>query len=456
MNGMFKRKAYSKLLDWKTSSQGRSALLVEGARRVGKSTLVEEFGRREYACYAIIDFSVVDDEVKDLFTTQRNNLDTFFLYLSTYLDAQFVERDTLIIFDEVQFFPTARAFIKQLVADGRYDYMETGSLISIKRNVVSILIPSEEDSLRLDPLDFEEFLWAMGKDGLAEAARKSFDESFPLPEAIHRELMRLFREYMLVGGMPQSVSAYKEAGSLEKADREKRRILKLYRNDIAKYADGDSGRVMSVFDEIPSQLSKHEKKFTIAALGESARMREYSDAFFWLADAHIINNCYNSTDPQIGLNLYEERTTLKCYMADTGLLVSHVFVDRASTPNEVYKDILFGKIGINEGMLVENVIAQQLRAAGHRLFFFSRHNRNKREETMEIDFLIVREYENAAMRARVSPVEAKSASRYSSVSLDKFKAKFGKRVGRQYVLHPKPLKIDGERIYLPLYMAPFL
>ncbi|MDR0308658.1 MAG: AAA family ATPase [Coriobacteriales bacterium] len=453
---MFKRKIYEKLLDWKNSSQGKSALLVEGARRVGKSTIVEEFGKREYSRTAMIDFSVVDDDVKNLFTTERNNLDTFFLYLSTYLDIQFIERETLIIFDEVQFFPTARAFIKQLVADGRYDYIETGSLISIKHNVESILIPSEEDSMRLDPLDFEEFLWAMGKDSLAEVARKSFDESDPLPEAIHRELMRLFREYMLVGGMPQSILAYKETGSLEAADTEKRRILKLYKNDIAKYSGRDSGRVMSVFDEIPSQLSKHEKKFTLSALGDNARMREYSDAFFWLADAHMTNNCYNSTDPHIELNLNEERTTLKCYMADTGLLVSHVFADRTYTPNEVYKDILFGRIGLNEGMLVENIIAQQLRAAGHRLFFFSRHNRENRDETMEIDFLIVREYENAAMKARVSPVEVKSSSRYSTVSMDKFKVKFGKRVGTQYVLHPRPLKTVGDRVYLPLYMAAFL
>jgi predicted AAA+ superfamily ATPase len=456
MNTMYERKAYKKLLEWKAQSKGKSALLVEGARRVGKSTLVEEFGKKEYACYLTIDFSVVDDEVKNLFTTQRNNLDTFFLYLSTFFNIKFIERETLIIFDEVQFFPTARAFIKQLVADGRYDFIETGSLISIKRNVESILIPSEEDSIRLDPFDFEEFLWAMDKKSFAEASRKSFCEMDPLPEAIHRELMRLFREYILIGGMPGSIKAYKETGSLEMADREKRRILKLYKNDIAKYADGDTGRVMSVFDEIPSQLSKHEKKFTLAKLGENARMREYIDAFFWLSVAHLTNNCYNSTDPHVGLNLNEERTTLKCFMADTGLLVSHIFADRASTPNQVYKDILFGRIGLNEGMLVENIIAQQLRAAGHRLFFFSRSNRENKDETMEIDFLIVREYEHAAMKVRISPVEVKSSNRYSTKSLDKFKEAYGKRVGTQYVLHPKPLQAGEGRVYLPLYMALFL
>jgi predicted AAA+ superfamily ATPase len=449
---MFKRKAYDKLLDWKASN-GASALLIEGARRVGKSTLAEEFGKNEYAVCKIIDFSIVDDAVKELFITQRTDLDTFFDYLSIYLETRFVERNTLLVFDEVQFFPTARAFIKQLVADGRYDYIETGSLISIKRNVKDILIPSEEDSLRLNPFDFEEFLWALGRDDLATAARHSFDSLTPLPEALHRELMRLFREYMLIGGMPQAISAYVTTGDFGKTDAEKRRILKLYRDDIAKYADGSIGKVMAVFDEVPSQLSKHEKKFTLAALANNARMRSYHDAFFWLDDAFIVNSCYNSTDPHIGLALNADNRVLKCYMADTGLLVSHVFANQEQTPHKVYRDVLFGKINLNEGMLVENVVAQQLVSSGHRLFFYSRNDRDNSKETMEVDFLIVHEYENAAMKARISPVEVKSTGRYGTASLNKFKAKFGKRIGTQFVLHPKPLAIESDRIYLPLYMA---
>lgn len=452
---MLRRKAYDSLLKWKTGN-GKSALLIEGARRVGKSTLAELFGKNEYAVFVVIDFSVVDDAVKELFVTQRNDIETFFLYLSTYFETTFVERDTLIVFDEVQFFPTARAFIKQLVADGRYDYIETGSLISIKSNVKDILIPSEEDSLRLNPLDFEEFLWAMGKEQMAMIARHSFEELEPLPEAIHRELMRVFREYMLVGGMPQSINAYVTTGSLETADVEKRRILKLYRNDIAKYANGNRSKVLRIFDEIPSQLSKHRKKFVLAALEETANMRSYHDAFFWLADAHIVNNCHNSTDPHVGLALTVESGTLKCYMADTGLLVSHIFANQEKTPNKVYKDILFGKIDLNEGMLVENMVAQQLRASGHRLFFYSCSNRENSLERMEVDFLIVREYENAAMKARISPVEVKSTNRYGLRSLDKFKGKFGKRVGTRYVLHPKPLRTKDDLVYLPLYMASFL
>jgi predicted AAA+ superfamily ATPase len=449
---MFKRKAYDKLLKWKAGNGG-SALLIEGARRVGKSVLAEEFGKSEYAVCRIIDFSTVDDAVKELFVTQRNDLDTFFKYLSIYLGTRFVERNTLIVFDEVQFFPTARAFIKQLVADGRYDYLETGSLISIKRNVKDILMPSEEDSLRLNPFDFEEFLWALGKDELAAAARHSFESLKPLPEAIHRELMRLFREYLLVGGMPQSVSAYAATGDFEKADAEKRRILKLYREDIAKYAGGSVDKVMAVFDEIPSQLSKHEKKFMLAALASNARMRSYHDAFFWLNDAFIVNSCHNSTDPHVGLTLNADSRVFKCYMADTGLLVSHVFANQEQTPHKLYRDVLFGKIHLNEGMLVENMVAQQLVSSGHRLFFYSRNDRNDSRETMEVDFLIAREYENAAMKVRISPVEVKSTGRYGTVSLDKFKAKFGKRIGTQFVLHPKPLTREGDRVYLPLYLA---
>ena len=452
---MFKRKAYDKLLTWKSGS-GKSALLIEGARRVGKSTLVESFGKKEYAVCVTIDFSVVDPAVKELFVNYRNDLETFFFYLSTFLETQFITRDTLIIFDEVQFFPTARAFIKQLVADGRYDYMETGSLISIKHNVKDILIPSEEDSMRLNPLDYEEFLWALSREQLAEAARRSFNRLEPLPEAIHRELMRLFREYLLVGGMPQAVDAYVTTSSMEAADAEKRRILKLYREDIAKYTNGDEGKVLQIFESIPVYLSKPEKRFILATLDDTARTRSYHNAFYWLGDAFMVNNCYNSTDPHVGLALNAKANTRKCYMADTGLLVSHVFADQEQTPNQVYKDILFGNIGLNEGMLVENMVAQQLISSGHRLFFYSNNDRNDAQQRMEVDFLITRGYENAAMKPRICPIEAKSTTRYGVKSLDKFKAKFGKRVGTQFILHPKPLIKQGDRVYLPLYMAGFL
>lgn len=380
-----------------------------------------------------------------------------FMYLQTYANVRLHERESLVVFDEVQLFPPAREFVKHLVADGRYDYLETGSLVSIKANVEGIVIPSEEDGLALDPLDFEEFLWAMGEELLADAIRDSFEQRRPLPEDLHRKAERLFREYMLVGGMPQSVSEYAESRDMAAVDRRKRRILRLYSDDIAKYGGGDKARVQSVFAGVPRQLSKHEKRFTLASIDKDARSREYDGAFFWLNDARICNVCYNSTDPGVGLARNEDNATLKCYMADTGLLVAHAFASNRTTPNSVYRDILFGKIEANEGMLVENAVAQQLHAAGHRLFFYSRYS-DSAPDRMEIDFLVEREYENAAMRMRVSPVEVKSSKRYGTKSLAKFKGKFGSRVGTQYVLHPRPLRYEqqAERLFLPLYMTHLL
>lgn len=252
--------------------------------------------------------------------------------------------------------------------------------------------------------------------------------------------------------MPQAVDRYAKTSDLGKVDRVKRQILRLYGEDIAKYGGKDKERVRRIFDEIPGQLSKHEKKFTLSSLGSEARGREYGDAFFWLDDSFLINKCVNASDPHVGLNLHREDGTLKCYMGDTGLLVTQVFADRDYTTNALYRDILFGKLEVNEGMIVENVIAQQLRASGHRLFFYSRYSPDAAER-MEIDFLIVGEYPDAAMKARICPVEVKSTKRYKTVSLDKFKRKFTSRVGTQYVLHPRPMRVDGDRLYLPLYMA---
>ncbi len=450
---MFRRKLYDELLAWKREPVRENALLIEGARRVGKSTLVEEFARCEYRSYIIVDFSHPEDGVLEAFETQRNHLDVFFMYLSAAYGVTLHKRESLIIFDEVQLYPKAREFIKQLVADGRYDYIETGSLISIKRNVEGILIPSEEHSIELDPLDFEEFLWALGEKPLADMIRWSFEALEPLPDAFHRRALRLFREYMLVGGMPRAVQRYVDSHDLQAVDKIKRDVLSLYRKDIARYAKGYETKVFALFDAIPSLLSTHEKKFSPSVVSEGSRTQEYSDSIFWLSDARIVNCCYNSTDPHVGLKLYEERPSFKCYMADTGLLVTQSFSDTRVTSNELYRDILFGKLEVNEGMLVENVVAQQLRASGHRLFFYSRASRENASERMEIDFLTVAGYPNAAMRSRVSPIEVKSRSRYKTVSLDKFKAKFGSRVGIEYVLHPKELRVEGDRRFLPLYMS---
>ncbi len=450
---MLERKAYAKLLKWKTESNGSSAMLIEGARRVGKSTLATEFGKSEYESCLVVDFTSAPSDVFDYFEDMRNDLDTFFVYLSALYGVKLIDRNTLIVFDEVQAYPKARESIKQLVADGRYDYIETGSLVSIRENVQDILIPSEERAMNLDPLDFDEFLWAMGEMPLAKAIENSFENKKPLPDALHRKASRLFREYMLVGGMPQAVAEYVASRDFGRTDTVKRDILKLYRDDIAKHAGGYRRRVSAVFDGIPGQLSKHEKKFSLSSLSKGARMRSYEDAFFWLSDARVTNDCFNSTDPNVGLRMNEERTTVKCYMADTGLLVSHAFSDsRDSTSDGVYRDILLNKLEINEGMIAENVVAQALHASGHRLFFFSKYNK-KTKKSMEVDFLVTAPYSNAAMKSRVCPIEVKSTKSYELKSLDAFKDTFGKKVGTQWVLHPGQMSVQGDRVFLPLYMA---
>lgn len=450
---MLKRKAYDRLVKWKKEQNGKTALLIEGARRVGKSTLVETFGRNEYASYLIIDFFQAPHEVKSYFEDYRTDFDTLFLYLSTYYGVELHERDTLIVFDEVQMYPAARGLIKYLVADGRYDYIETGSLLSIKQKVEDIIIPSEEEAVELNPLDFEEFLWGMGEARLADLIRRQFKDLTPLPDGLHRRALGLLREYMLVGGMPEPVRIYVEQREFAPVDAVKRRIIDLYRNDVARFAQGYEFKVVSVLDGIPGQLSKHEKKFTLSSIDKSARMRSYEEAFFWLSDARIANICFASTDPSVGLSLNREQSSLKCYMADTGLLVSLAFTDNARTDETVYRAVLRGGIGINEGMLTENVVAQMLKANGHRLFFYSQSGKRKNEERMEIDFLIVCPYADAAMKPRVCPIEVKSPREYGTKSLDRFKKRFDRRVGTQYVLHPKQLKIEGERLYLPLYMG---
>ena len=452
---MFKRKIYDDIRHWKEYANGTSALLLEGARRVGKSTIVQEFARNEYRSYILIDFSLVSDEFKEIFLDTRNNLDEFFMYLSATYRTTLYNRESLIIFDEVQLFPPARQLIKQLVLDGRYDYIETGSLISIKENVSQILIPSEEESLHMHPMDFEEFLWAIGEEQLASLIRVCFDQKSPLPDDLHRRSMRLWREYMLVGGMPQAVDAYVKERDFLKVDRVKKKILKLYRDDIEKYGGTASKRIKAIFDAMPGQLSKHEKKLVYTEVSAGARSRDFATAFTWLGEAAMVNLCTLSTDPSLGLALSENETSVKCYCADTGLLSAMAFPSTRGVIADTYRQVLLGNVGVNEGMLVENAVAQQLVAQGHRLFFYSNTSK-KREERMEIDFLLMRSFEDAAMKPRISPVEVKSDRTYSLVSLGKFKKKFGKKVGTEFVVHPKSLTVDGNRVFIPLYMAHML
>lgn len=449
-----KRKIYTTLLDWKERRAGKTALLIDGARRVGKSYIVEAFAKKEYRSYILIDFFTASQDVKDLFENYLHDLDTFFLFLSNYYQVKLYPRETLIIFDEVQEFPRARGAIKYLVADGRYDYIETGSLMSIKKNVQDALIPSEEHHVNLYPMDFEEFLWALGDDMLMPFIKERFEKKQPLGPALHRKAMDLFRQYLIVGGMPQAVKEFVESRDFDEVDRVKRDILTLYRADMMKHAQGYEIKVARVFDEIPAQLQKHERKFKLADLEKNARMRDYEDALFWLDDAMIVNTCYNSTAPNIGLKLNMDRLTLKCYMADTGLLISHAFDENGIVSEEIYKKILFDKLGVNMGMIVENVVAQMLVASGHKLYFYSNPSREDRNARMEIDFLIAKD--KISNRHNISPIEVKSSTRYTLTSLRKFVTKYKEQTHIPYVIHPNDFKEEDGIVYLPLYMTPML
>ena len=449
-----KRKIYNRLCEWKNTSNGTSALMVEGARRIGKSYIVEEFARNEYDDYLLINFRQVTNEVKTWFDLYLEDLDKLFLNLQLHFNKRLAPRHSVIIFDEVQDCPRAREAIKFLVADGRYDYIETGSLISIKKNVKDIVIPSEEETLEMYPMDFEEFLWAMENEMLMPFVKDCFEKQTPLGQTLHRKVMDLFRLYMVIGGMPQAILKYIETKDFRKVEAVKRQILNLYRNDIRKYADNAETKVTSIFDEIPGQLQKHEKKFRLSAISSTARMRNFDDAFFWLSDAHIVNCCFNATEPSVGLRLNESRTTLKCFMADTGLLVSHSFDEHGSLPIEIYQKLILGKLETNEGMLMENIVAQMLAASGHKLFFFSKVSNENADDRMEIDFLIRKS--KITNRHNISPIEVKSGKRYSFTSLEKCMKKYGQYLSTAYIVHDGDLKVENGIVFLPLYMVPLL
>lgn len=446
---MLKRKIYDELVSWKNNSRGQTAVLIDGARRVGKSYIAEEFAKNEYKSYIIIDFGNAPKDILELFENESYNLDLFFAKLSAFYSKPLHKRESLIIFDEVQQFPKARQLIKYLVADGRYDYLETGSLIRLKKNVKDIIIPSEEEHIELHPLDFEEFLWAMGNETTIPLIRQCFESRTPLGQALHRKIMNDFRQYLLVGGMPQSVLAYINGMDFKASDEAKRRILRLYRDDASKFADGYEDKVFAVFDGIPAQLSKKEKKYKLSSLGKQARFRSYEDSFIWLNEAMLINACFNSTDPNVGLALSADHTTQKCYMADTGLLVTHTFMDTSYTENELYRAILFDNLSINEGMIAENIVAQMLRRNGHKLYFYSRSDSTNRQNHMEIDFLITE-------GKKIAPIEVKSGNYRSHSSLDKFRNRFSAKISNSYILYTGDVMVSDGIVHLPLYMAMFL
>ena len=448
-----KRKIYNELLEWKNKRNGATAVIIEGARRIGKSYIVEEFARNEYDSYLLIDFNKADKVVWEWFDNYLEDLDTLLMNLQIHYGVRLTPRKSVIIFDEVQLCPRARSAIKYLVADGRFDYIETGSLISIKKNVKDILIPSEEQALPMYPMDFEEFLWALDDDLMMPFITQCFQKRKPLG-GLHRKALDYFRTYMIVGGMPQAILKYIETHDFEEVDRVKRSILQVYKNDIAKYASNVEHKVKSIFDELPAQLQKHEKKFRLSALEPGAAYRDYDDAFFWLSDAGIVNICYNCTAPNIGLRLNMERNTLKCYMGDTGLLFSHAFDEKGRVPNEIYQKIIHDKLEINEGMLVENIVAQMLTATGHKLYFYSNSSRENAEDRMEIDFLTAKS--KLTSRHNITPIEVKSSQRYTLSSINKCINKFGNYLSTPIVLHSADLKQEKGIDYLPLYMTPLL
>lgn len=451
---VLRRKSYEELKKWKTKYAPKYALFIKGARRVGKTTIAEEFGRAEYRSFIKIDFHSANDTIRDLFVNSLMDLDYFFNVIQMQYGVRLYRRESLIILDEIQLYPLARQALKTLIADGRYDYIETGSLAGIKKKTEQseILVPSEEYAIEMFPLDFEEYLWAMGDEWTIPILRDNFAKKKPFGK-IHKAILRKFREYMCVGGMPQAVVKYAETKDFEQVDFVKKEIIALYRNDIKGQKEENSTYLGNILDNIPSELSKHESKsglntFKLSHLDKNARYREYKDPLNWLSEAMIVNVARNVTDPSPALTLTMDDERFKCYLLDTGLLINLSFGDGSYLDNDMYKAILTDKLHINEGMFIENIVAQCLRSSGHKVLFYVEYNDNGKA-VMEVDFLIRED-------RKIVPIEVKSGKDYTAKSIMKFKEKFTNRVGLQYILHESDLKVDGEIVYMPYYMAAIL
>ena len=442
---MFKRKIYDKLLEWKNESDGNTALLVEGARRIGKSTVVEEFGKREYESYILIDFAFAPQSVKDLFL-DMSDLDYFFLQLQLQYHTDLVERKSLIIFDEVQFCPLARQAIKVLVKDHRYDYIETGSLISIKKNVQNILIPSEERQVNMYPMDYEEFRWALGDSTTIPLLRKAFETRKPLGEALNRKLLRDFRLYMLVGGMPQAVNEYIKTNNFRKVDLVKRDILKLYDDDFKKI--DPTGRISLLFNAIPAQLNKNASRYQVSSVLENERADNILELLAEMSSSKTVLISYQANDPNAGLSSNKDLTLFKMFVCDTGLFVTLMFKDKDFTEYEVYEKLLNDKLSTNLGYLYENAVAQTLVANGNALFYHTWLNESSRHN-YEVDFLISR-------KNKICPIEVKSSGYKAHTSLDEFCKKFSSRILNKYLIYTKDLSKNLDVLYLPIYMTHLL
>lgn len=449
-----KRKIYEKLLEWKEKYSYNYALLIEGARRIGKSTIVERFAEENYKSYIIIDFAIASKHIKDNFKDNLNKLDLFFQNISLEYNKKLYPGESLIVFDEVQKFPKAREAIKYLVKDGRFSYIETGSLISIKDNVDDIVIPSEEMKIKMYPLDFEEFMWAADENILLEYIKDCAKNRTRLLDKFHLDAMRLFNEYILVGGMPQSVIAYFENNrDFDCADKAKREILNLYKDDINKSSKKYNSKVSALFDNLPGYLSKHDKKIVLSEISTGATFSKYDEPLFWLDDSMICNVCYKCNDPNVGFSLNKDDSSVKCYMGDTGLLVSHTFSENEIASNELYKQIINNKLSINKGMFYENVIAQMIVSTGKKLYYYSHYSLEKHRNDIEIDFLISND---SKTNIKVFPIEVKSSKNYTTTSYNLFKERFGKRIGESFIIHPKQLVKDENGLRIPPYMFVFI
>lgn len=442
---MFKRKIYDKLLEWKKESDGKTALLIEGARRIGKSTVVEAFAQNEYDSYILIDFSRASKAVKELFE-DISDLDYLFLQLQLQYKVDLHERKSLIIFDEVQQCPLARQAIKALVADHRYDYVETGSLISIKRNVKDILIPSEERKISMYPMDYEEFLWAIGDTTTIPLLKKVFDSGKPIGDQIHRKLMRDFRLYMLVGGMPQAVNEYIETNNFRKVDQIKRDILNLYEDDFKKI--DSTGKLSNLFDVIPAQLNKNASRYQVSSVLKDERAESVLELIAELKDSKTVLVSYHSNDPNAGISNNKDLEKFKLFLCDTGLFTTLMFKDKDFTENIIYEKLLSDKLSANLGYLYENVVAQILTANGNMLFYHTFMNESTRRN-YEIDFLLAR-------KNKVCPLEVKSSGYKTHASLDAFSKKFSDRILDKYLIYTKDFAKDEDIFCLPIYLVQFL
>ena len=442
---IFKRKIYNELLQWKRTDEGRTAVLIQGARRVGKSTIAEEFATNEYETHILVDFAACSTEIRDLFN-DVSDLNRIFMRLQLEYGVELKERKSVIIFDEVQLAPKARQAIKYLVKDGRYDYIETGSLISIRKNVKDILIPSEEVKLYMFPMDYEEFRWALGDTATIRLLQGCFHDKTSLGDATNRKLMRDFRLYMLVGGMPQAVAAYLETNNLEKVDSVKRSIITLYEDDFNKI--DPTGNASKIFRQIPAQLTGNANRYLAWSATDGTRNSALAEILSEVRESMVVNMAYHANDPSVGMALHQDPNKYKMFAGDTGLFVTLAFWDSKFTDNTIYHKLLADKLSTDLGYVYENVVAQMLKASGHELYYYT-FPTGSGKHNYEVDFLI-------ADGDKVSPVEVKSSGYKAHTSLDAFCGKFSSRIRNKYLVYTKDMRKDGDVLYLPVYMTMFL